>query len=266
MGKTKIARLVHNLTCPHRPFVARNLAEIGRNFLRPNFLGIKKGPLQGPIHNKPGLIEAAHGGTLFLDEIGALPPSIQTKLLRVLEERTYTPLGATREKVSDFRLITATCEDLGQKEREGEFRPDFYFRIKGVELEIPPLKERRCDIVPLMDHFIEKSDKKVSFSNKALKNFVVMIGMAMSREHQNFIKECMSFPRGLIQEEDLPLSIQNNINPFEVKQQETSFLSSQMEVYVEKHGLSPLLNSIEKSVLEKVIERYGQRPNEIVRK
>jgi transcriptional regulator with PAS, ATPase and Fis domain len=155
VGKELIARAV--VQCSDRadsPYICLNCSALPENLMESELFGYEKGAFTGADSAKPGLIEMAHGGTLFLDEITTLNPHLQSKLLRVLQERVSQRLGARHAQKIDFRLITATNEDLEDCVRKGRFREDLYFRINVVPIIVPPLRERDGDIALLADHFL----------------------------------------------------------------------------------------------------------------
>ncbi|HEX3118136.1 MAG TPA: sigma-54 dependent transcriptional regulator [Candidatus Acidoferrum sp.] len=155
VGKELIARAV--VQCSDRadkPYICLNCSALPENLIESELFGYEKGAFTGADTAKPGLIETAHGGTLFLDEITTLNPHLQSKLLRVLQERVSQRLGARHAQKIDFRLITATNEDLEDCVRKGRFREDLYFRINVVPIIVPPLRERDGDIALLVDHFL----------------------------------------------------------------------------------------------------------------
>jgi len=155
VGKELVAKAI--VECSDRagkPFVALNCSALPDSLMESELFGYEKGAFTGADAAKPGLIELAHSGTVFLDEITTLPPSLQSKLLRVLQEHAVQRLGGRSAKKIDFRLITATNEDLEDCVRKGRFREDLYFRINVVPILIPPLRERGGDIALLADHFL----------------------------------------------------------------------------------------------------------------
>jgi DNA-binding NtrC family response regulator len=155
VGKELIARAV--VQCSERadkPYICLNCSALPENLVESELFGYERGAFTGADTAKPGLIELAHGGTLFLDEITTLNPHLQSKLLRVLQERVSQRLGARHAQKIDFRLITATNEDLEDCVRNGRFREDLYFRINVVPIIVPPLRERDGDIALLADHFL----------------------------------------------------------------------------------------------------------------
>ncbi|MGE5097823.1 MAG: sigma-54-dependent transcriptional regulator [Betaproteobacteria bacterium] len=157
-GKELIARAIHyNSLRKDEPIVAVDCTSLSENLLESELFGHVKGSFTGAVANKQGLIEAAEGGTLFLDEIGNIPLSIQAKLLRVIQEREFKPVGDTRTKAANIRLVAATNKDLRAMVAEGTFRDDLFYRINIFPIEVPPLRERHEDIPALALHFLRKA-------------------------------------------------------------------------------------------------------------
>jgi len=161
-GKELIARAIHNISprCG-RPFIKLNCAAIPLDLLESELFGHEKGAFTGAIAQKPGRFELADKGTLFLDEIGDIPPQLQPKLLRILQEQEFERLGSSRTHQVDVRLVAATHRDLAEMVRNGEFRSDLYFRLNVFPVQLPPLRERREDIPALVTHFVEILGKRV---------------------------------------------------------------------------------------------------------
>ncbi len=157
VGKELIARSVHELSGRSGPFVAINLAGLDDILFSDTLFGHQRGAFTGADRAREGLIRQAAGGTLFLDEIGDLATSSQIKLLRLLQEGEYLPLGADKTQKSDVRVVAATNADLKNRMENGGFRPDLYYRLSGHRIELPPLRERREDIPLLLTHLIEKA-------------------------------------------------------------------------------------------------------------
>ncbi len=154
-GKELLARAIHDMSPrANKPFVAVNCGALPDNLLESELFGYKKGAFTGATHDKPGRFALAEGGTLFLDEIGEISPALQVRLLRVLQEQIYEPLGAIHSEKSDVRIIVATHRDLMQMVANGDFRQDLYYRIHVVDLKLPPLRARKEDIPLLVDQFI----------------------------------------------------------------------------------------------------------------
>ncbi len=159
-GKELIARAIHRLSGrSHKPFIAINCSAIPENLLESELFGHEKGAFTGAVQRHHGVFARAEGGTLFLDEIGDMAPSLQSKLLRVLQEKTFTPVGGKELCRADVRVIAATHVDLEGAILNGTFRSDLYYRINVLPVTLPALKERREDIPLLLNHFIEVSNR-----------------------------------------------------------------------------------------------------------
>ncbi len=159
-GKELTARAIHGLSHRSgRPFVAINCGALPDTLLESELFGYKAGAFTHAVKDKPGLFAAAEGGTLFLDEIGDTSPAFQVKLLRVLEEHEYMPLGGVKKQKADIRVITATNRDLDSMVRAGEFRQDLFYRINVIRLKLPPLRRRMEDVPLLVEHFIARLNR-----------------------------------------------------------------------------------------------------------
>jgi DNA-binding NtrC family response regulator len=160
-GKELIAKAIHE-SSPRatRPFVTVNSSNIPSELLESELFGHTRGAFTGAVAAKKGLFEVADGGSIFLDEIGDIPPETQVRLLRVIQEREFTPLGDTTPRRVDVRIIAATNIDLKDAVRQGTFREDLYYRLSVVPIELPPLRDRREDILPLAQHFIRKYNEE----------------------------------------------------------------------------------------------------------
>lgn len=156
-GKGLLASVIHKAsTRPDGPMVTVNCAALPETLLESELFGYRKGAFTGADRDKPGRVQSAEGGTLFLDEIGDLPASIQVKLLRLLQEKKYEPLGDVGSRVADVRIITATNRNLTKMVEDGSFRQDLYYRINVIRLEMPPLRQRTADIPPLADAILRR--------------------------------------------------------------------------------------------------------------
>jgi PAS domain S-box-containing protein len=156
-GKELLARALHSLsTRCDKPFIAVNCGALPDTLLESELFGYRAGAFTGAERDKPGRFSLADKGTLFLDEIGEISPALQVRLLRVLQERTFEPLGSTRTVPVDVRVIVATNRDLAAQVKKGAFRQDLYYRINVVRIEMPPLRKRKEDIPLLVDHFVNR--------------------------------------------------------------------------------------------------------------
>jgi PAS domain S-box-containing protein len=159
-GKELVARTIHSLS--HRrqgPFVAVNCGALPDTLLESELFGYKAGAFTGATKDKPGRFARAKGGTLFLDEIAEVSPALQVRLLRILQERTYEPLGASRSEKAEVRIIVATNKDLAGQVRQGAFREDLYYRVNVVRVELPPLRRRKEDIPLLVEQFVARFNR-----------------------------------------------------------------------------------------------------------
>ncbi|MGA9526345.1 MAG: sigma 54-interacting transcriptional regulator [Myxococcaceae bacterium] len=160
-GKELVARAIHyNGPKKDKPFVVQNCSAFNDNLLESALFGHVKGSFTGAVRDKKGLFELADGGTFFLDEVGDMSPALQVKLLRVLQEGTFLPVGGTQVKEVDVRVIAATHKDLAELVKKSQFREDLYYRINVIRIQVPSLRERRDDIPILIDHFMKKHHRE----------------------------------------------------------------------------------------------------------
>ena len=210
-GKEVVARAIHfNSPRSKRPFVAVNCAAIPAGLLESELFGHVKGAFTGALSNRAGRFTLANGGTLLLDEIGDMPVSIQAKILRVLQERTFEPVGGTKTLETDVRIIAATHKDLIQAVSEGAFREDLYYRLNVFPIELPALRDRHEDVPLIANHFLRQF---VEDMGKRITGFSSAAQAAMShyrwpgniRELQNCVERAVIVARGnLIEIADLP--------------------------------------------------------------
>lgn len=245
VGKEEIANLIHYFSDrKDKPIIKVNCAALPENLLESELFGYEGGAFTGSKEDgKIGLFELANGGTFLLDEIGEMPLALQVKLLRVIQEKEVQRIGGTIPRRLDIRFISATNQDLTQKVREGTFREDLYYRLKVVELSIPPLKERKEDILPLAEHFFNtlirryRLDKEMLDSTKKMLQAYDWPGNV--RELRNVIENVLvSVPDYSIKPEHLPSSFLKTTNLIEPS------LKDQVENY-------------EKIIIEEAIKKYG---------
>lgn len=214
-GKELMARAVHNLSPRRkRPYVVVNCGALPPTLFESELFGYKRGAFTDAKQDKPGLITRAEGGTIFLDEIGDLPQETQMKLLRLLQEREYNPLGAVETRHADVRVVAATNRDLSQMVSQGKFRDDLYFRLAVVRMTIPPLARRRQDIPLLIEHFIRRFNAKKGKRIEGVTPAVMEILMRHPlpgnvRELENVIEYCFVLcHNGVIDVKHLPDDLQ----------------------------------------------------------
>jgi len=210
-GKELVARGVHRLS-PRggQAFVAINCAAVPENLLESELFGHEKGAFTGALQRKPGLFEVADRGVLFLDEVGEIAPSVQIKLLRALETKEFFRVGGTRPVRSDVRLVSATNKDLKHSTQTGEFREDLYYRLNGMTLRLPPLRERKNDIGLLARYFLDRYAPEKKLSARALQTLEQYSWPGNVRELMMLIQRaCVLATSDAIEAEDLPLDVRD---------------------------------------------------------
>ena len=210
-GKELFARMIYERSNrPDKAFVAINCAALPESILESELFGYEKGAFTGANERKLGRFEVADGGTLFLDEIGELSPQVQVKLLRVLQESEFDRLGSTQPTRVDVRIIAATNRDLEEEMRLGNFREDLYYRLNVVNIQIPPLRDRREDVPLLAEHFLSRYREKnrreiLGFSSEAVRALNAYSWPGNVRELENVIERAVVLDRdGVIDTDDIP--------------------------------------------------------------
>ena len=196
-GKELVARAIHqNSMRREGKLVAVNIAAIPKDLLESELFGYEKGAFTGASLPKQGRFEEAHKGTLHLDEIGDMPPELQTKLLRILEERKFYRLGSERPTPVDVRIIASTNKNLEREVADGRFREDLYYRLNAITIEIPPLRKRIEDVEPLIEHFLNKYSKELGIAKRTMSDEAKELALSYSwpgnvRELENIIKRVL---------------------------------------------------------------------------
>jgi transcriptional regulator with PAS, ATPase and Fis domain len=210
-GKEMVARAIHaGSPRRHRPFIAVNCGAIPEGLMESQLFGHVKGAFTGAIQASVGLLGAANGGTFVLDEIGELPPALQVKLLRVLEDREVRPVGATKTSRVDVRIIASTNRDLSAEVQAGRFREDLFYRLNVIRIAMPSLRERTEDIPRLAAHFVEKLNAKLGATYQGIESDALDALMAYRwpgnvRELENVLERAMTMgDRRTITRADLP--------------------------------------------------------------
>ena len=203
-GKELIARAVHNLSSRRgQSFVRLNCAAIPQDLLESELFGHEKGAFTGAISQRIGRFELADKGTLFLDEVGDMPPALQPKLLRVLQEQEFERLGSTFTRKTNVRLVAATNRNLSEMVRQGEFRMDLYYRLNVFPIQLPPLRARREDIPALVRHYVDKYAKQMNrhietIPSRTMEAFTTYSWPGNVRELQNFIERSVILSPGSV--------------------------------------------------------------------
>ncbi len=270
-GKEVLARLIHTVSGRREgPFVALNCAALVETLLESELFGYEKGAFTGAQRARPGKFESAQGGTLFLDEIGELSPGFQSKLLRVLQERTFYRVGGTVPIRVDVRIVAATNQDLQKAIKEGRFREDLYYRIGVVTIAIPPLRDRKDDIPLLAHHFLERVRKR---TKKIIRGIAAPALEALGRyawpgnvrELENVIERAAILSDGTILEEKaLPLEIRHPASapppegfPVNLEEAEKMCVRRALEITGGKKGEAAKLLGVSWPTLNKKLRDYG---------
>jgi two-component system, NtrC family, response regulator PilR len=248
-GKELVAHAMHNLS--HRKeknIVTINCAAFPEGLLESELFGHMKGAFTGAMYNKQGLFEIADGGSVFLDEIAEMPTSLQAKLLRVLENGTFRRIGGTTDIKVDVRVVSATNKDLNEEIGTGRFREDLYYRLNVIPVMMPPLRERKEDILLLINHFLSKTaDSPKKITPEAMKLLIDYSWKGNVRELENVIERTALLTE---REEITPADL-----PSEIVTQNRSDVKSIAELTVEGIDLEQLIVDLEKDYLLKALEK-----------
>jgi Nif-specific regulatory protein len=284
-GKELIAKAIHyNSYRREGPFIPVNCAAIPSELLESELFGHEKGAFTNAIRTRIGRFELANGGTVFLDEIGDMSPNLQSKLLRVLQERQFERIGGVKTVKIDIRIIAATHQDLKAAVEQGKFRQDLYYRLNVIPIQVPPLRERKSDIPLLLHHFLNhfnrsKKRRIQGISNEALSRFMEYYWPGNVRELENIIERVVILTNNdRITVQDLPekiqslsgveqaplleipeegISLDNAINEFEKK----LILQALNKTGWIKNKAAQLLNLNRTTLIEKIKRQNLQRPN-----
>ncbi|NDC38110.1 MAG: sigma-54-dependent Fis family transcriptional regulator, partial [Proteobacteria bacterium] len=259
-GKELVASAIHyNSNRRTKPFIAHNCSAFSETLLESELFGHVRGAFTGALRDKPGIFELADGGTLFLDEIGEMKAALQAKLLRVLQEGTFTPVGGTKQRHVDVRVVAATNRDLEKMIKDGSFREDLYYRLNVIRVALPPLRERPGDVASLVPHFLSKIATREGSSPKSVHHELLALLCAHSwpgnvRELENEIERLwlMSGADAEINPEHADPRLRRS-HPVLVRQE----LSS--------GSLAQAVEQLERGLLQSTLERTGWNKSEAAR-
>ncbi|MBI2027830.1 MAG: sigma-54-dependent Fis family transcriptional regulator [Deltaproteobacteria bacterium] len=255
-GKELIAKAIHyNGPLKDKPFVTINCGAIPENLMESEMFGHKKGSFTGAISEKTGLFEIANSGTIFLDEVGELPLTIQVKLLRAIQERTFRRVGGTEDISVDVRVICATNKDLELEVAEGRFREDLFYRLNVIHIKAPSLRERKDDILALSQHFLEKYnkslDKKIKkISDEAMNALKKYSYPGNVRELENIIERSVALSEG-------PAILKENLPQHIFSTSKFSALPGYTAISIDegKVKLEDIVGKIEKDLIQKALTK-----------
>ena len=243
-GKELVARLIHD-SGPRAdgPFVPVNCGAIPSELMESEFFGHRKGSFTGAVSDKVGLVQSADGGTLFLDEIADLPLAMQVKLLRVIQEKTVRPVGASSEEPANARVLSATHRKLGEMVASGEFREDLYYRINVIELPVPALRERSEDVLKLAEHILAKLDSSATLDASARQALLSYSFPGNVRELENMLERAVTLcASGTIFDSDL-----NIRSAMSTEDSPAAFTSTDLGNQVEDVQRQAILEALEKT-------------------
>jgi DNA-binding NtrC family response regulator len=272
-GKELVARQIHSQSRrKDNRFIAINCAAIPENIIESELFGYQKGAFTGADRTKPGLFEAAHGGTLFLDEINNAPPTLQAKLLRVLQDGNFYRLGDTEPRTTDARVLVASNRNLPELIERGQFREDLYYRLKVIEIHVPPLRERRDDIPMLTNYFINRITTQLGKKVKGVTTPVLQAFMRYEwpgnvRELENLIKRMIILTEtDMLDVDVLPPEVSkapeglsralDHLTPQSLDEIEAYFIAKTLRETKGNRGLAAEILGIDKSTLWRKIKRY----------
>ncbi|MBN2723459.1 MAG: sigma-54-dependent Fis family transcriptional regulator [Deltaproteobacteria bacterium] len=261
-GKEVIARYIHEKSLrPDGPFIPVNCGAIPDNLLESELFGHVKGSFTGAVSNHDGVFAQAGGGTVFLDEIGEMSPNLQVKLLRVLQQKEYTPVGEAKPVKADVRILAATNIDLEKAIKEGNFRSDLYYRLNVIPIALPPLRNRQMDILLLFEHFRKKFNRSCGrdvdgISDEVEKILMTYLWPGNIRELENLVERLVIIKRtGIILKSDLPYQMLNSISDSD----ENDVLS--MKLTGEGMNLREALEEFENNMIVQALDMTGGNRN-----
>lgn len=252
-GKSVLGKLLaESVAGVGAPFVHINCSEIPDNLLESELFGHEKGAFTGAEQRREGKLKAADGGVLFLDEVGTMSPSMQQKLLKAIEEKTFFPVGASKPEKSAFILITATCENLPEKIRQGHFREDLYFRIAGLNVRLPSLAERKDDIEGFVRFFQQQSPRRFVMTPEASRLLIERNWPGNIRELRQAVLALADIGQGVVD----VVSLQKVLGEQETTVATNGLLNDEIRSYVRQHGLRGYFQHVEKELAQEALLRH----------
>ncbi|HBF4993343.1 TPA: sigma 54-interacting transcriptional regulator [Clostridioides difficile] len=269
-GKSSLARYIHhNSNRSNGPFITINCATISPQLLESELFGYTSGAFTGAsTKGKVGLVELANGGTLFLDEIGDIPQNLQAKFLQLIQDRTFTPVGSLKNKKVDIRIISATNVDLVSKVKEKKFREDLYYRLNVIEIKLPPLRERRDNLVEIIKYYFNRYSSDFNLNKTISKEAMDAIANyrfpGNIRELQNIIQKILlTCTDNHITIDDLPniltknTYITNNGNKTHISQINKVIISDSKSTNYKNKNFDTLIKEYEKNIILDAYEKFG---------
>lgn len=260
VGKTSLAQVIHDMSGRSGEFVAINCSAYTEDLLEAELFGYRKGAFTGASENRKGKLLLADGGTLFLDEIGSMSLQMQTKLLKAIEERSFYPLNSEKTETSNFRIISATLEDLHGLIRTGKLRFDFYQRIQGLTIKLPSLAERKGDVLPLIAHFTA-GGKRLSFSTEAKERLLRHDWPGNTRELKKFVELLVDGHEGRV----TPEAVDRLLTSAGVEAGGSDFATGGQYDFSLRHGLSAAIDRITDQIIARNLAAHGGKKSMVLK-
>jgi two-component system response regulator PilR (NtrC family) len=266
-GKELVARAIHDVSArAAAPFIAVNCGAIPEHLLEAEFFGYRKGAFTGANEDREGFFQAAAGGTLFLDEIGDLPLAMQSKLLRVIQERSVRPVGAVVESPINVRIVSATHRDLADEVAGGRFRQDLYYRLNVIQIRVPPLRERIEDLSPICEALFERIAREAGqwppsvLSSEAFDDLTRYSFPGNVRELENLLQRAVALsPGAVIARDDLGLAtelvVESDAAAVDARLAEVRTAAQPPELAL-PDNLQTYLDAVERDILSRALERH----------
>jgi len=247
-GKSLLGKLIHDITHPNAPLIHLNCSEVSESLLESELFGHEKGSFTGAEHKKEGKLKQANGGTLFLDEVATMPLSMQQKLLKALDEKTFYPVGSSNPVKSEFTLISATCEDIKEKISLRQFREDLYYRLNGFHYYLKPISQRSEDIELLLKYFQKKASRRYVVKPEAIEELKLYSWPGNVRELKKICDQFSQVSGGIID-----LEVIKKLLPSDVAS--VQLIPEDWMRYVLENGLKNMIQLIEKKAVEEAMKR-----------
>ena len=255
-GKSLLGKLLHEMTHGSKaPLVHLNCSEVSENLLESELFGHEKGSFTGADQKKDGRLKLANGGTLFLDEVATMPISMQQKLLKAIDEKSFYPVGSTSPIKSEFTLITATCEDLTKKIKEGSFREDLYYRLAGFSFYLKPLSARNNDIEILIKNFQKFSSRRFVIKPEAMSILKAHPFNGNIRELKKVCEQLSQEGSGII-EESMVLKVLGMKQAPQKRNTSDSLISDEIKAYVYQYGIRQFVGDLEKEMAQDTLKKH----------
>ncbi len=256
-GKSLLGKLIHEMTYGSKaPLIHLNCSEVPENLLESELFGHEKGAFTGADQKKEGRLKLAHGGTLFLDEVGTMPMSMQQKLLKAIDEKSFYPVGSQTPVKTEFTLISATCEDLHKKIDDGLFREDLYYRLSGFHFDLKPLADRIGDIELLIRKIQKSSLRRFIIRPEAMNLLKAYSWPGNIRELKKVCEQLSQESSGIIDAPIISRLLGNKIRQSKPAKNSDSLIDDEIKSYIYQHGLRQFIGDLEKEMATDTLKKH----------